>query len=82
MAKGSIQIMISFIIIFVASFSLLYVFDSLNQISMKCEKGYKLEICNLLKGFTFVGLIVLLLIGGLIGIIATVAYILFSTLSK
>ena len=82
MAKGSAQLIISFIIIFIASFTLLYIFDSLNQLAIKCEKGYKLEICNLLKGFTFVGLVILLLIGGLIGIIGTVAYILFSTLSK
>jgi hypothetical protein len=82
MAKGSVQLIISFLIIFIASFSLLYIFDSLNQLSIKCEKGYKLEICNLLKGFTFVGLVVLLLVGGLIGIIGIVAYILFSTLSK
>jgi predicted PurR-regulated permease PerM len=81
MKKGFLHAAVSMVIVFVAAFMLFFIFDSLHKISEKC-KVEEMDICEKLSGFTISMIIVLLMIGGFIGVIAAVAYILISSLSK
>lgn len=82
MKKGTLVISIAIVIVFVATFTIFYIVDSLNKLAAECERGAKLEICEKLSSFSFQMIIILILIGGLVSTISAVGYLLLSTLSK
>ena len=68
---------LAMVVIFVASLTLMYIFDSLNRLSTKCKNGTApQDICSAFNGFTMNVLIVLLLIGGFVLIISATVFIL------
>lgn len=70
-------IIVSFLIVFIASFTLFFIFDSLNKLAEEC-KVKSMPICVALTSFTLPMLIILLLISGLVMMITLVAYLLVS----
>lgn len=65
---------IALIIVFIAVFTLFYIFDNLQKISSKCQTE-KSDLCNQLGGFSIPVLVILLMIGGLSLIVCAVSYI-------
>jgi uncharacterized YccA/Bax inhibitor family protein len=76
--KGQIHIYLSLVVIFIAAFSLFFVFDSLQKLANECKSGAEYRICTELSGFGFSMLIILLIIGGFVMTISGVVYILLS----
>lgn len=74
-----VVVALSILIVFIASFTLFYIFDSLNKIAERCEAGEELEVCKLLSGFSFAMLIILLVIGGFVLIICATGYLMISS---
>lgn len=68
---------IAFLIVFIAVFTLFYIFDNLQKLGEKC-KTETTEMCEKLKGLSVPVLIVLLMVGGLSLIVCSVAYILLT----
>jgi hypothetical protein len=65
--------------VFIATFSLLFIFHSLEQFSLQCEANQSSSpLCSQLGGFSLSMLIVLLIIGGFVITITATAYILLS----
>jgi hypothetical protein len=65
---------IALVIVFVAVFTLFYIFDNLQKISTNCQRE-KSDLCNQLSGVSIPVLVVLLMVGGLSLIICVVSYI-------
>lgn len=65
--------------VFIAAFAILFVFHSLEQISVQCEidQSYS-PLCAQLTGFSLSMLVVLLIIGGFVITITATAYIIMS----
>ncbi|OYT42115.1 MAG: hypothetical protein B6U78_02100 [Candidatus Aenigmarchaeota archaeon ex4484_224] len=64
------------LIVFIASFSLFYIFDSLGKLAEDCKAGKaNPEICEKFSGLTFNMIIILLFIAGFIFLIVISAYI-------
>lgn len=76
--RGQGKFLTPLIIVFIATFALFYIFDSLDKISKECKAGEPLAICSQLSGFTVSMLIILLFIGGFVLIISAVVYIMLS----
>jgi hypothetical protein len=74
------KIMLSLSVVFIASFMLFYVFDSINKLAEKCKTGEeKSFVCQQFTGFTASMLVVLLIIAGFLFVILTTSYILLSS---
>jgi len=69
-------ILLGLIVVFVAVFVLVYIFDNLYRIKILCEKG-GVNICKI-NTFHIIILMLLLIAAGLIIVISTTAYILLS----
>jgi len=65
---------IALIIVFVAVFTLFYIFDNLQKVSSNCQVE-KSDLCNQLSGISIPVLVVLLMVGGLSLIVCVVFYI-------
>lgn len=78
MIFGQLHIGFAVAAVFVATFTLLYIFTSVGQISDNCKVNPAQDICKALSGVGFPLIVVLLLIGGLILVISTVGYILLT----
>ena len=77
MLKGSITVVLAMVVVFIAAFTLFFIFDSLNKLAAKCQAGQAPQtICKGFTGFTFNILVVLLLIGGFVLIISSTVFIL------
>lgn len=73
------KIILGLITVFIATFMLFYIFDSIDKIAKKCEIETPIpDICDKLSSFTLTMLVVLLIIGGFIITIFSTAYILLS----
>jgi len=70
---------VGIITIFIAAFTLFFVFNSLDQLSIQCKANpdYSL-MCSKLTGFTMSMLIILLIVGGFVITITASAYIMMS----
>jgi hypothetical protein len=75
---GQSRIALSLLTVFIATFTLFYIFDSLEKLANECSKGEHLPVCESLTGFTFPMIVLLLIIGGFVIIISAVFYILLS----
>jgi hypothetical protein len=69
-------ILLGLVVVFVAVFVLVYIFDNLYRIKNLCEKGGT-NICRI-NTFHIIILMLLLIAAGLIIVISTTAYILLS----
>ena len=70
---------VGLVTIFVAAFTLFFVFHSLEQLSLRCETDpSSSSLCAQLSGFSMSMLIVLLIIGGFVITITATAYILLA----
>jgi|GEM_PF-2330963 hypothetical protein len=78
MKKGINKFLVASLVFFIAGFTLIFIFDSLNKLAEKCNKGEELEICKQMQGLSMSLIIILLLISGLILVINVVAYLLIS----
>ncbi len=68
--------LIFMIIVFVAAFSLFFIFDSINKLAENCKREIApSEICKNFSGLTMNMVILLLFISGFIFIIGVSAYI-------
>jgi len=65
---------IALIIVFVAIFTLFYIFDNLQKISSNCQTE-KSDLCDQLNGISIPVLVVLLMVGGLSLIVCVVSYV-------
>lgn len=65
---------IALIIVFVAIFTLFYIFDNLQKISSNCQTE-KSDLCDQLSGISIPVLVVLLMVGGLSLIVCVVSYV-------
>lgn len=65
---------IALIIVFVAIFTLFYIFDNLQKISNRCQTE-KSDLCDQLGGVSIPVLVILLMVGGLSLIVCVVSYI-------
>ena len=66
--------------VFIATFMLFYIFDSINKLAEKCKtEEPKSFVCQQFSGFTLSMLVVLLIIGGFLFVILTTSYILLSS---
>lgn len=77
MAVGQVHIAFAVITVFIATFTLLFIFDALNKVAEQCQTQ-KTNACAILGGPAFPFIVLLIIIGGLIFVISTVAYILIS----
>jgi D-alanyl-lipoteichoic acid acyltransferase DltB (MBOAT superfamily) len=68
---------LAFVIVFVAVFTLFFIFDHLQKLADKCRVE-KTEVCEKLSGFSVYILIILLMVGGLSLIVCSVAYVLLT----
>jgi hypothetical protein len=68
-------IVLGLVVVFIAVFVLVYIFDNLYRIKNICEKG--VNICKI-NTFHIIILMLLLIAAGLIIVISTTAYILLS----
>jgi len=65
--------------VFIAAFTLFFIFHSLEKISLQCKADPSHSIlCNQLSGFSMSMLIVLLIIGGFVITISATAYIMMA----
>ncbi|MEM5815345.1 MAG: hypothetical protein QXD89_02565 [Candidatus Aenigmatarchaeota archaeon] len=72
-----ITTILAFLIMFFSLFGLLFIFDSLNKLAEKCQKGLiQKHICSSFTGFSMNILLVLLILGGFILILSTTIFIL------
>jgi hypothetical protein len=78
MALTQSHLYLALAVVFIAAFSLFYIFDQIGKISARCQAGEKLYICKQLSGFTLSMLIILLIISGFVLCILGVVYIIFS----
>lgn len=68
-----------FATIFIAAFSLFFIFHGLEQLSLQCQANPSFSpLCTQLTGFSMSMLIVLLIIGGFVLMISATAYIMLS----
>ena len=75
---GKAHIGIGLVIVFVAIIALLYIFDSLDKLSQKCNTAERIEACDQLSGLTIPMLVILLMIGGFIMTVCVTFFLLFS----
>ena len=78
MKKGISKFLVAGLVFFIAGFTLIFIFDSLNRLAERCRKGENLEICKQMQGLSMPMIIILLLIAGLVLVINVVAYLLIS----
>ncbi len=76
--KGFSHVLIAMAVVFVAAFTLFYIFDSLGKLSESCDKGAALEVCGQLNSFSLSLIFIILIIGGFVLIITAVVYIMLS----
>ena len=76
--KGFSHVVLAIMIIFIASFTLFYVFDNLDKIAAQCNAGSKQFVCEQLNSFTVSVIFILLVIGGLVLSITAVVYIMLT----
>jgi len=76
--KWQSHLIIGLATIFIATFMLIYVLQSIENIIEKCKADSSSEICEKLNPFNFPVIIIVLIIAGFIIIICTTAYILLS----
>jgi hypothetical protein len=66
--------------VFISVFMLFYIFDNINKVADSCKRGEgNLLICEQLSGFTLSMLVLLLIVGGFLFMIVTVAYLLLAS---
>jgi len=68
---------IGLIVVFIAVFTIFYIFDSLNKVKERCKREKTLKICQT-NTLTLFMAVVLIIVAGLIIIVLTVAYIMIS----
>ncbi len=66
------------IAVFVATFMLFYIFDSIGKLAEQCKTSAPMPVCSRLNSFTMAMLIILLIIGGFVIIICGAAYVMLS----
>jgi len=77
---GMKKIALSIVTVFMATFMLFYIFDSINKLAENCKtETTKSLICEQLSGFTLSMLVLLLIIGGFSFTIVIVAYLLLAS---
>lgn len=77
--KGISHIYIGLVVVFISTFLLFFIFDSLEKLSAQCKTEDPPQICKQLSGFTMSMLIILLIISGFVITITTTAYIMVSS---
>lgn len=66
-------------VVFIATFTLFYIFDSISKLGEDCETASpKPAICESLSGATLNMILLLLIVGGFLFAILTISYILLS----
>ena len=70
-------LIIGMIAVFIATFTLFFIFDSIQKLADRCQTE-KLEICDQLRGPSLTLIIILLLIMGLVFVILVIVYILIT----
>lgn len=81
---GILNLNLTFIgifIVFVAMFTIIYIFDNVYNVKDICEKNPSLNVCKI-NTFHIIILMLLLIAGGLIIVISTTAYILLSSIRE
>lgn len=64
--------------VFLAVFTLLFIFDNIEAMSAKCRANPDFSpVCGQMTGFTLTMMVVLLIIGGLVITVSATAYIMF-----
>lgn len=77
--KPETHLIIGLLTIFIATFMLIYVVQSIEQITRECKKsGNQLTVCERITGFSFPVIVTVLIISGFIIIICVTTYILLS----
>jgi len=74
--KGQVRVM-AFVIVFIAVFTLFFIFDHLCKLSDEC-KAKVTEVCEKLKGLSIPTMVILLMVGVLSMIVCSVAYIILT----
>jgi uncharacterized membrane protein YhaH (DUF805 family) len=65
--------------VFVAVFTLFFIFDNIEAMAAKCQSNPDHSpVCGQMTGFSLTMIVVLLIIGGLVITVSATAYILFS----
>jgi len=78
--KGISPIVFGLAAVFVAVFTLFYIFDQIQKLSDSCAKDPTVNnLCRQFTGFTKSILIIILIIAGFVIIISATAYILLSS---
>jgi len=72
---------IGMVVVFIASFFVIFIIDKLNKISKLCEKDKTLKVCQT-NTFAVAVITMLVIAAGLVIVIATVAYILIASASS
>ncbi len=76
--KGFSQVAVAMAVIFVAAFTLFYIFDSLGKLADTCNNGSTMDVCKQMDSFSMSLIVILLIIGGFALIITAVAFIMLS----
>lgn len=76
--SGQAHLIFAVVAVFIATFTLLYVFTAINQTSQNCHANPTQDICKIFNGIGLSLIILVVVIAGLILVISTVAYILIS----
>ena len=78
--KSKFYIYMGLATVFVAVFTLFFIFDNIETMAAKCRTDPNHSpVCGQLTGFTLTMLIVLLIIGGLVITVSATAYILLQS---
>jgi len=73
--KKITQIALGLMVVFIATFMLFFIFDSIDKLAARCKGESPPDICNQLNSFTLSMLMILLIISGFVIIIFVTVYI-------
>lgn len=68
---------VSILVVFIATFVILFILDNLYKIKTSCDKNKNLKVCKI-GTFQMIAFMLIIIIGGLLTVITITGYILIS----